>query len=76
MSWPPGEVSLERESSQGTLPNRAALQAPQCGAVGKCSPGRKTNTKPGYFLLYFSYRSFAIQKGIEERAIIKPLMYC
>lgn len=49
--------------------------------TGECSPGRKehsapkTNTKPEYFLLYFSYRSFVIQKRIEERAIIKPLMY-
>lgn len=50
------------------------------GALGKCSPGRKehssskTNTKLEYFLLYFSYRSFVIQKRFEERAIIKPLM--
>lgn len=46
----------------------------------RCSPGRKehaapkTNTKPEHFLLYFSYRSFVIQKRTEERAIIKPLM--
>lgn len=51
------------------------------GALGKCSPGRKehsgskTNTKPEYFLLYFSFRSFGIQKRFEERAIIKPLMH-
>lgn len=70
----PGSSSTPRWRSGGS----ASLGV---RGTGKCSPGRKersapkTNTKPEYFLLYFSYRSFVIQKRIGERAIIKPLMY-
>lgn len=70
----PGSSSTPHWRSRGS----ASLSVQ---GTGKCSPGRKersapkTNTKPEYFLLYFSYRSFVIQKRIEERAIIKPLMY-
>jgi len=66
MSWPQDR----RDQSSAS---------PTASCTGKCSPGRKerlapkTDTKPEYFLLYFSYRSFAIQKRIEERAIIKTI---
>lgn len=70
----PASSSTPHQRSRGSV-------SPTVQCMAKCSPGRKersapkTNTKLEYFLLYFSYRSSTIQKRIEERAIIKPLMY-
>lgn len=68
------------EAGGWAQPERSPTPHHSVSPMVRCSPGikehaaLKTNTKPEHFLLYFSYRSFVIQKRTEERAIIKPLM--
>lgn len=82
---PRGSREVVLATSRGEAGGQAQTECPSrphCSVspMVRCSPGRKehaapkTNTKPEHFLLYFSYRPFVIQKRIEERAIIKPLM--
>lgn len=55
--------------------------SPCAPSRGQYAPGRKepsapkASTKLGCFLLYFTCRSFVIQKWIEERAITKAVVW-